>query len=79
MIDTIKIYAEIDKNTHDLIKSMAQIKTAYDNYTKEQFYEVINDHLKGSFDSSLSVRVGCGSKYKFVNLGYFIEIERQLS
>lgn len=75
MIDTIKIYTEIDKNTHDYIKSMSQIKTAFDNYTKEQFYEVINDHLKGSFDSSLSVRVGCGAKYKFVNLGYFIEIE----
>lgn len=75
MIDTIKIYAEIDKKTHDTIKSMSRIKTAFDNFTKQQYYEVINDHLKGSYDSSLSVRVGCGAKYKFSTLGYFIEIE----
>ena len=29
----------------------------------------------GSYSSKLSVRVGCGSKYSFVEKGYFIEIE----
>lgn len=32
----------------------------------------------GSFSSKLSVRVGSGVKYSFVEKGYFIEIERKL-
>lgn len=76
MIDTIKIYSEIDKKTYDKIYSLAVIKTSYDNSTKDIFYEIINDHLEGSYSSQLSVRVGCGVKYGFVNQGYFIEIER---
>ncbi len=75
MIDTVKIYTEIDKKLHDEIKSMSIVKSSIDNYTNELQYEIINDHLEGSFDSRLSVRVGCGSKYKFSKLGYFIEIE----
>lgn len=75
MIDTIKIYTEISEDLHDKIKSMSIIKSSIDNFTKSIQYEVINDHLEGSYDSRLSVRVGCGSKYKFSNLGYFIEIE----
>ena len=75
MIDTIKIYTEIDKKTYEKIHSLSIIKTAFDNNTKDVFYEIINDHLEGSYSSKLSVRVGCGSKYSFVNLGYFIEIE----
>lgn len=75
MIDTIKIYSEIDINTYEKIHSMSIIKTAYDNNTKDIFYEIINDHLEGSYSSKLSVRVGCGVKYGFVNQGYFIEIE----
>lgn len=75
MIDTIKIYTEIDKNTHDVIKSKSIVKNSTDYNTGELLYEIINDHLLGSFDSRLSVRVGCGSKYNFVNKGYFIEIE----
>lgn len=75
MIDTIKIYTEIDKTLHDKIKSMSIVKSSIDNCTKTVQYEIINDHLEGSFDSRLSVRVGCGSKYRFCNLGYFIEIE----
>ena len=54
---------------------MSIVKSSIDNYTNELQYEIINDHLEGSFDSRLSVRVGCGSKYKFSKLGYFIEIE----
>lgn len=75
MIDTIKIYTEIDKETYDKIYSLSIIKTSFDNSTKDIFYEIINDHLQGSYDSRLSVRVGCGSKYHFVDKGYFIEIE----
>ncbi len=79
MIDTIKIYTEIDYNTYEKIHSLSMIKTAFDNSTKDIFYEIINDHLEGSYSSKLSVRVGCGVKYKFVNQGYFLEIERKLS
>ena len=75
MIDSIKIYTEIDKETYDKIYSLSIIKTSFDNSTKDIFYEIINDHLQGSYDSRLSVRVGCGSKYHFVDKGYFIEIE----
>lgn len=75
MIDTIKIYSEIDKNTHDKIKSLSIVKNSIDNSKNQLIYEIVNDHLEGSYDSRLSVRVGCGSKYGFVNLGYYIEIE----
>ena len=75
MIDTIKIYAEIDKNVYDKINSLSIIKTSYNKSDGEIFYEIVNDHLEGSYDSKLSVRVDCGSKYHFANLGYCIEIE----
>ena len=35
----------------------------------------MNDSLQGSYDSHLSVRVGCGVKYGFVDGEYYIEIE----
>jgi len=75
MIDTIKIYAEIDRETHDKIKSLSIVKSSIDNSINQLQYEIINDHLEGSYSSNLSVRVGCGSKYHFANLGYFVEIE----
>lgn len=75
MIDTIKIYTEINKRLYDKIQSMSIVKSSINNNTKEKLYEIINDHLEGSYDSRLSVRVGCGSKYRFVDLGYYIEIE----
>ena len=75
MIDTIKIYTEIDKKTYDIIKSMSIVKSSIDNNTNQHQYEIINDHLKGSYDSSLSVRVSSGAKYHFTKLGYCIEIE----
>jgi len=75
MIDTIKIYTEIDKETHDKIKSLSIVKSSVDNSLNHLQYEIINDHLEGSYSSKLSVRVGCGSKYHFARLGYFIEIE----
>lgn len=74
MIDTVKIYTMIDKNIYDNIKSKSVIKTSYRTETKEVFYNIVNDHLKGSFDTSLSVRVDSGVKYQFVG-NYIIEIE----
>lgn len=75
MIDTIKIYCEINKDTYFSIYNTSIVKTSYNKEDGEIFYEIVNDHLQGSYDSRLSVRVGCGSKYRFTNLGYYIEIE----
>ena len=75
MIDTIKIYTEIDKEIYDKIKSMAIVKNSIDNHKSQLLYEIINDHLDGSFDSRLSVRVDSGVKYQFVDKGYSLEIE----
>lgn len=74
MIDTVKIYTMIGKNIYDIIKNNSIVKTSYKTSTGEVFYNIINDHLSGSYDSSLSVRVDNGSKYNFSN-GYYIEIE----
>ena len=74
MIDTIKIVSMIDKNTYDKISNNSIIKTSYKKSTKEIFYEIVNDHLEGSYSSSLSIRVGNGIKYNFIN-NYYIEIE----
>ena len=75
MIDTIKIYSEIDKETYDEIRFKSIVKNAFDFSKNVLLYEITNDSLKGSYDSRLSVRVGCGSKYKFTEKGYYIEIE----
>ena len=75
MIDTVKICAEINQELYNKINSLSIIKTSYNKADGEIFYEIINDHLEGSYDSKLSVRVGCGSKYRFNNLGYYVEIE----
>lgn len=75
MIDTIKIYCEINQNTYLSIYNTSIVKTSYNKEDGEIYYEIVNDHLEGSYDSRLSVRVGCGSKYRFVEQGYYIEIE----
>ena len=75
MIDTIKIYTEISKETYDKIKSVSIVKNSIDYNNKLVLYEIVNDHLEGSYDSSLSVRVDSGVKYKFVDMGYCLEIE----
>ena len=79
MIDTLKIYTEIDFEIFSKIKNQSIIKTSYNKGSGEIFYEIVNDHLDGSYDSKLSVRVGCGSKYQFTSKGYYIEIERLIS
>ena len=74
MIDTVKIYTMINKNTYEKIYHSAIIKSSFNMGTGEVYYEIVNDSLKGSYDSSLSVRVGSGVKYGFVN-NYFLEVE----
>lgn len=75
MIDTLKIYCEIDKNTYDKIYKQSIIKNSYDNATNELFYQIVNGHLEGSYSSKLSVKVDCGAKYGFALKEYCIEIE----
>ena len=74
MIDTVKIYTMIDKEIYEKIKNNSIVKTSYHSATGQVFYSIINDHLEGSYDSSLSIRVDSGAKYCFVD-NYFIEIE----
>lgn len=74
MIDTIKIYSMINKDIYDKIYNKSIIKSSYCLDTKEIFYKITNDKLEGSYSSSLSVRVGDGAKYKFVDK-FYIEIE----
>ena len=74
MIDTIKIFTNINKSIYDIIRNSSIVKTSYHSATGEVFYNIVNDKLEGSFDSSLSVRVGEGVKYRFTQ-GYYIEIE----
>ena len=45
MIDTLKIYAEIDLQTYTYIKNKSIIKTSYSKGSGEVFYEIVNDHL----------------------------------
>ena len=78
MIDTIKIYTMINKEVYNKIYNNSIIKTSYNKRDGELFYEIVNDKLVGSYSSSLSVRVGTGVKYKFVNM-YYLEIEREFS
>ena len=75
MIDTINIYTEIPFEIYTKIYNKSIVKSSIDKKTGELIYEVVNDHLEGSYSSSLSVRVGCGTKYGFYDLGYYIEIE----
>lgn len=74
MIDTIKIYTMINKDTYNKIYNNSIIKTSYNKKDGDIYYEIVNDKLEGSYSSSLSVRVGSGVKYKFINM-YYIEIE----
>jgi II/X family phage/plasmid replication protein len=74
LIDTIKIYTMISKNIYNIIKNNSIVKTSYQTKTGEVFYNIVNDKLEGSYSSSLSVRVGEGVRYKFINQ-YYLEIE----
>ena len=75
MIDTIKIYCEIPFKIYSKIYNKSIVKSSINKATGELIYEVVNDHLEGSYSSSLSMRVGNGAKYQFSDLFYYIEIE----
>lgn len=74
MIDTIKIYTMINKDIYNKIYHNSILKTSYNQKDGEIFYEIVNDRLEGSYSNSLSVRVGSGIKYKFINM-YYLEVE----
>lgn len=74
MIDTVKIFAKIDKETYDKIENSSIVKTSYSKSTGEIFYNIVNDHLEGSFDSSLSVRLDTGERYGLQD-SYIIIVE----
>lgn len=68
LIDTVKIFTQINKNTYDIIKYKSKIKTCFNVSEEKIYYEIINDKLKGSYDSSLSVRVDERSFVQFIKL-----------
>ena len=74
MIDTVKIFTMIDEHIYNTIFNNSIIKTAYNTFDGTIYYKIVNDKLEGSYSSSLSVRVGSGVKYHFINK-YYIEIE----
>lgn len=73
MIDTVKILTQIDEKTYNIIKFHSNIKASYNVSKDIVYYEVVSDSLKGSFDSSLSVRVDTGQMYGFNNFVLIIE------
>lgn len=74
MIDTVKIYTKISKNIYDLVKSKSIVKKSYSNETGEEFYNITNDKLEGSYSSSISVRVDYGTLFRFTD-SYCIVVE----
>ena len=63
MIDTVKIYSAISKDIYNIIYNNSIVKSSVDRKYGEIMYEIVNDHLEGSYSSSLSVRVGSSAKY----------------
>lgn len=49
MIDTVKVYAEIDKIVFDKIYSQSIIKSSINRKDGELLYEIVNDHLERFF------------------------------
>lgn len=70
MIDTVKIFTEISKDIYNIIYNKSVIKSSLDNSTGELIYNIVNDHLEGSYSSSLSVRVNEGAVYG-LEFGYY--------
>lgn len=75
MIDTVKIYTSISKEIYLQIYNNSIVKSSINKGTGELMYEIVNDHLEGTYSSSLSVRVGCSVKYHLFLEDYYIEIE----
>lgn len=77
MIDTVKIYTQITKELYQKIENCQIHKMSFSKSTGEIYYDITSDSLEGSFSTNISVRVGVGAKYGFVN-SYCIEIEGSL-
>lgn len=56
MIDTVKIGSVVNNNCYNLILSKMTCKTSFDFIDNKVHYIITSTSLKGSFDSSLSVR-----------------------
>lgn len=57
MIDTVKIRSPISDEVFDTIYEKSVIKTSFDVQSDKINYLITSASLKGSYDSSLSVRV----------------------
>lgn len=77
MIDTVKIYTQITKELYQKIEFCQNHKICYNKSTGQLFYDITSDNLEGSYSTSLSVKVGEGAKYGFIN-SYCIEVEGSL-
>lgn len=77
MIDTVKIYTQITKELYQKIEYCQNHKICYNKSTGQLFYDITSDNLEGSYSTSLSVKVGDGAKYGFVD-SYCIEVEGSL-
>lgn len=75
MIDTVKVYCAISKDVYLQIYNNSIVKSSINKSSGELLYEIVNDHLEGSYSSKLSVRVGCAAKYHLSELDYYIELE----
>lgn len=74
MIDTLRIFTKIDESIFAKIKSSSITRCSFREETREIFYEISSDNLKGSYDSSLFVRADTGDKYGFPK-DYILTIE----
>ena len=74
MIDTIKIFTQINERVYKIIHYNSNVMKKFNESTGELFYKITTDDLKGTYDSNIHVGVGCGSKYGFVD-AYYLEIE----
>ena len=75
LIDTVKIYSAISAEIYNKIYNNSIVKSSINRKDGQILYEIVNDHLEGSYSSSFSVRVCCSSKYSGLEDNYCIELE----
>ena len=74
MIDTIKIFTMIDKNTFNKINNISIVKSSVNRRTGELIYELNSSKIVGSYSNTINIRIGDGAVYGFVGYKY-ISIE----
>lgn len=77
MIDTVKIFTFINKQTYKKVKYCSDVKCMYNNSDGKLYYEITSTSLQGTYDNRFHVRVDEASRYGLD--GYVLEAERQLS